>query len=34
LRDERWLRVFENTVLRRILGLKRDDVTGGVEETT
>jgi hypothetical protein len=28
LREERWLRVFENRVLRRIFGLKRDEVTG------
>ena len=28
LRDERRLRVFENRVLRRILGPKRDEVTG------
>ena len=28
LRDERWLRVFENRVLRRVFGPKRDDVTG------
>ena len=27
-REERWLRVFENRVLRRIFGLKRDEVTG------
>jgi hypothetical protein len=25
--------VFENRVLRRIFGLKRDEVTGGVEIT-
>jgi hypothetical protein len=24
-----WLRVFENRVMRRICGLKRDEVTGG-----
>jgi hypothetical protein len=29
LREERRLRVFENRVLRRIFGLKRDEVTGG-----
>jgi hypothetical protein len=29
LREEPRLRVFENRVLRRILGLKRDEVTGG-----
>jgi len=34
LREERRLKVFENRVLRRIFGLKRDKVTGGVEETT
>jgi hypothetical protein len=28
LREERRLRVFENGVLRRIFGLKRDGVTG------
>jgi hypothetical protein len=32
LRKERRLRVFENRVLRRIFGLKRDEVTG-VEKT-
>jgi hypothetical protein len=29
LRKEHRLRVFENRVLRRIFGLKRDEVTGG-----
>jgi hypothetical protein len=29
LREERKLRVFENRVLRRIFGPKRDEVTGG-----
>jgi hypothetical protein len=29
IREEHWLRVFENLVLRRIYGLKRDEVTGG-----
>jgi hypothetical protein len=29
LREERRLRVFENRVLRRIFGPKRDDVRGG-----
>jgi hypothetical protein len=29
LREEHRLRVFENRVLRRISGLKRDEVTGG-----
>ena len=28
LREERKLRVFENMVLRRIFGLRRDEVTG------
>jgi len=28
LREERWLRAFENRVLRRIFGPKRDEVTG------
>jgi hypothetical protein len=28
LREECWLRVFENKVLRRIFGPKRDEVTG------
>jgi hypothetical protein len=28
LKEERRLRVFENTVLRRIFGPKRDEVTG------
>ena len=28
LREERSLRVFENRVLRRIFGSKRDEVTG------
>jgi len=28
LREERKLRVFENRVLRRIFGTKRDEVTG------
>jgi hypothetical protein len=30
LREEHRLRVFENRVLRRIFGPKRDKVTGGV----
>jgi hypothetical protein len=30
LREERRLRVFENGVLRRIFGLKWDEVTGEV----
>jgi hypothetical protein len=29
LREEHRLRVFENRVLRRIFGLKRDEETGG-----
>jgi hypothetical protein len=29
LREEHGLRVFENGVPRRILGLRRDEVTGG-----
>jgi hypothetical protein len=29
LREEHRLRVFENRVLKRIFGSKRDDVTGG-----
>ena len=28
LREKRSLRVFENRVLRRVFGLKRDEVTG------
>jgi hypothetical protein len=28
LREERWLRVFENRVLRGVFGPKRDEVTG------
>jgi len=32
LREERKLRVFENMVLRRIFGPRRDDVMGGMEE--
>jgi hypothetical protein len=31
--EGRWARVFENRVLRRIFGPKRDEVTG-VEKTT
>jgi hypothetical protein len=31
LREEHRLRVFENSVLRRIFGLKRDELTGGGE---
>ena len=33
LREERKLRVFENMVLRRIFGPRRDEVTGVMEET-
>jgi hypothetical protein len=29
LREERRLRVFENRMLRRIFGAKRDEMTGG-----
>jgi len=32
LREERKLRVFENMVLRRISGPRRDEVTRGMEE--
>jgi hypothetical protein len=28
LREKQWLRVFENKVLKRIFGPKRDEVTG------
>ena len=28
LKEEHWLRVFENKVLRRIFGHERDEVTG------
>ena len=31
LREERRLRMFENRVLRRVFGPKRDEVTGNVE---
>ena len=34
LREERILRVFENMVLRKILGPKRDEVTQRVEKST
>jgi hypothetical protein len=33
LREEYRLRVFENRVPRKIFGPKRDEVTGGVEDT-
>jgi len=32
LREETKLRVFENMVLRRIFGPRRDEVKGGMEE--
>jgi hypothetical protein len=32
LREKCRLRVFENRVLKKIFRLKRDEVTGGVEE--
>jgi hypothetical protein len=32
LREKRKLRVFENRVLRRIFGPRKDEVTGGLEE--
>jgi hypothetical protein len=32
LREERRLRLFENRVLRRIFGPKKDEVTGGCKE--
>jgi hypothetical protein len=32
LREEHRLRVFENRVLRRIFGLKRDEVMGGCQK--
>ena len=34
LREERKLRVFENMVLRRIFGPRRDEVMGEMEEIT
>jgi hypothetical protein len=34
LREERRLRVFENRVLRRIFGPRRDKVMGGMEKIT
>jgi len=33
VREEGKLRVFENMVLRRIFGPKKDEVTGEMEET-
>jgi hypothetical protein len=32
LREERRSRLFEDRLLRRIFGSRRDEVTGGVEE--
>ena len=32
LREERRVRVFENKVLSRIFGPRRDEVTGGMEK--
>jgi len=32
LREERKLRVFQNMVLRRIFGPRRNEETGGMEE--
>jgi hypothetical protein len=34
LREERRLKVFENRVLRRVFGPKRDEVTWGMEKIT
>jgi hypothetical protein len=34
MREERKMRVFENWVLSRIFGPKRDKVTRGMEKTT
>jgi len=34
LREERGMRVFENRVLRRIFGRRRDEVRRGVGKTT
>jgi hypothetical protein len=34
LREERRLKLFENRMLRRILGPRRKEVAGGVEKTT
>jgi hypothetical protein len=34
LKEERRLRVFENMVLRRIFGSKRDEITGNGENYT
>jgi hypothetical protein len=32
LKEEHWLRVLENKVLRKIFGQKRDEVTGGLRK--
>ena len=32
LRDEHRLRLFENRVLQKMLGIKRDEITGSVED--
>jgi len=32
LREERWLRVFENRVLRRIFGAKSNEATGDLRK--
>jgi hypothetical protein len=34
LREERRLKVFENRVLRRVFGSKREEVTGGLKKIT
>jgi hypothetical protein len=34
LREEHWLRLCENMLLRRMFELKRDEVIGGVDNTT
>jgi hypothetical protein len=33
LREEHRLRMFENRVMRRIFGSKRDEMTGALEKT-
>jgi hypothetical protein len=33
IKEQQSLRVFENTVLRRIFETKRDEVTGSLEKT-
>jgi hypothetical protein len=30
--EEQWLRVFDNTVLRKTFGHERDEVTGELEQ--